>query len=136
MENHRYHLLHRWAEPATTRNPSLLRSKQERAPLTRRTAMNAEPGNLYTARVREAVMTSIVQCSIVEVDSVRVAHIRVAELLDAFTPIIASMIATSEEASTEEGAKRILRRFARRLEGQLHEFQDHVARNGSPFGTA
>ena len=98
--------------------------------------MNAETGDLYSTRVREAIMISIVECSIVESNGLKVAHIRVPELLDALTPIIASMVATSEEAATVDGTKRILRRFARRLERQLREFQEYVERDGSPFVAA
>jgi hypothetical protein len=97
--------------------------------------MSADP-HTYKDRIREAVMRSIVECSLTETDGVKTAHIHVAELLDALTPIIASMMATSEEASTAEGTKRILRRYARQLERQVGEFQQHSREHGSPFVVA
>lgn len=80
-----------------------------------------------------AILSAIVEASLSEVDGARVCHIDATAVLDAFSIISAWMIATSPEAKTADGLKRVLRRQARQLERQVGEFRHHSAEHGSPF---
>lgn len=93
------------------------------------------PEQTYGARVQEGVMRAIVDCSMSETDGERIARIQTAEVLDAFSLITASLIATAPEAQTDEGLRRMLRRQARQLEDRVVEFRRYTAERGSPFVT-
>lgn len=87
----------------------------------------------YQQKLQLAIMQGVVEASLREVNGVRVAHIKADELLEALAPIIASMMATSPHASDAEGVKRILRRFARKLERQVREYRAYARQHGAPL---
>lgn len=88
--------------------------------------MSAEP-------LSKVILAAIMEQGVTDADGVRVCRIDAGKVLDAFSIISASMIATSPEAATAEGLKRVLRRQARRLESQVSEYRRVTAEQGSPF---